>query len=136
MIEERSGWRSGISGARIPGRNGALFSGTCDDRSFKIVRLIQYRNSFLPVIRGRLLQGAMGTDVRLIMMLHPVVAVFMVLWCSGLVFGVARGFAESGMTALALGPLLMCLFGISLTSVGFFPEALKAQRLIREALQP
>jgi len=40
------------------------------------------------------------------------------------------------MTAFALGPLLMCLFGVFLTAAGFFPEALKARRLIQDALRP
>lgn len=136
LIEERTGWASGILGAGTPSRSGALFAGTRDDDSFRIVRLIRYRNSFLPVIRGRLVRGATGTDVRLVMMLHPAVAVFMGLWCAGLVFGVARTLAQSFAPALALGPLLMCLFGVLLTGAGFFPEAVKARRLIRDALRP
>jgi hypothetical protein len=134
MIEERTGWPAGISGARIPSRTGALFAGRREDRSFTIVRLITYRNSFLPVIRGRVLPGV-GTDVRLVMMLHPLIAAFMLLWCAGLVLGVARGVADSFAPALAVAPVLLCLFGVFVTAVGFFSEALKARRLIREALR-
>ena len=135
IIEERTGPGFLVSGAWGPGRTGAVFAGTRDDASFKVMRLIRYRNSFLPVVRGRLVQGGMGTDIRLVMMLHPFVATFMLLWCGGLTLGVARGLAEGDLPWLAVGPLLICLFGIVVTAIGFFPEAAKAKRLIRESLQ-
>lgn len=115
--------------------SGSVFVGSHDDESFKVVRVIRYRNSFLPVIRGRLVRGDSGTDVRLVMLLHPLVAAFMLLWCGGLMFGAARGLADSGLPWLAAWPLLICLFGIVVTAIGFFPEAMKAERLIRESVQ-
>ena len=135
IIEERTGWAAGLNGARIPGRTGAPFAGSRDDATFKVVRLIRYRNSFLPVIRGRIVPGGMGADVRLVMTLHPIVAVFLLLWCAGLVFGVARGFTQSVAPMLALGPLAICSFGLFVTAAGFFPEALKARQLICAALR-
>jgi hypothetical protein len=135
IIEERRGWAAGLLGARLPSTTGALFAGTRGGDSFKVVRLIQYRNSFLPVIRGRVVRGDMGTEVRLMMTLQPIVAAFMLLWCAGLILGVARSLAQSVGSLLAAGPLLICLFGILLTAAGFFPEALKARRLLQDALR-
>ena len=134
LIEDRTGLPRRPFGAWVPRDTSAVFTGTRRDESFKVVRIIQYRNAFLPVIRGRVRQVDTGSDVRLVMMLHPLVAAFMVIWCAGLVLGVARSLAESRAPGLAIFPLLVCLFGIVVTAIGFFPEARTAARLIRESL--
>ena len=110
------------------------FAGSFGAMSFKIMRIIAYRNSFLPVIRGTLSQGDVGTDVRLVMTLHPLVALFMLVWCGGLA-RVAMSVIETSHAVAAVPPLLLCLFGIGLTIGGFIPEAFKATRLIRESLE-
>ncbi|MBD2580340.1 hypothetical protein [Oscillatoria sp. FACHB-1406] len=69
----RSGWN--LSSNRAP------YEGTISDDGFKITRVIHYRNSFLPVIRGTLESLPPGTVVRITMKLHPFVLGFVGFWC-------------------------------------------------------
>ena len=57
------------------------FLGKVHDRDFKIRRIIGYRNSFLPIIRGTVVQKpGGGSHVRLVMALHLAIAAFMIGW--------------------------------------------------------
>lgn len=104
------------------------FIGTVSDTSFKMRRDIQYRNSFLPLIRGRFGAIGTGTWVSVTMFIHPLVALFVVFW-----LGVALSVAVSDQAGSLMGWGFLA-FGIALTAAGFFPEAMKARRLISEAL--
>ncbi len=53
-----------------------LFCGQCDTDSFKIRRIIRYRNSFLPIINGKIYD----TEVSVTMRLHHFASVFMLIW--------------------------------------------------------
>jgi hypothetical protein len=55
------------------------FQGTVSDREFRITRVIDYRNSFLPVVRGRIEDAPGGARVEVSMRLQPVVFGFMLL---------------------------------------------------------
>ena len=118
---ESMSWRR-----RDPG--GPAFIGTVSDSSFRMRRDIQYRNSFLPLIRGRFGAIGTGTWVSVTMFIHPLVALFVLFW-----LGMALTFAVSGQTVSPVGWGFFA-FGIALTAGGFFPEAMKAKRLISEAL--
>lgn len=63
-------------------RNRAPYQGTISDDGFKITRVIHYRNSVLPVIRGRFEPTRSGTVVRVTMGLNPFVIGFLCLWFS------------------------------------------------------
>jgi hypothetical protein len=62
------------------------YEGTVSESGFKITRIINYRNSFLPVLRGRFIAEPPGTVVKITLSLHPAVAVlfvaFLGFWCS------------------------------------------------------
>jgi hypothetical protein len=62
------------------------------------------------------------------MFIHPLVAIFMMLWLGIVGHNAFRGASDS--------PIVwgMFVFGIALTVVGFAPEALKARRLLSEAM--
>jgi hypothetical protein len=107
---------------------GAPFIGSVLDDSFKMRRNIRYRNSFLPMIRGRIASYGVGTRVSVTMFLHPVVVIFMIFWLS-----MVASVAFSHPT-LSLIPWGMLAFGVALPVGGFIPEAIKAKRLIVEAL--
>lgn len=104
------------------------FIGTVRDESFRIRRDIRRRNSFLPLIWGRILATPLGTRVNVIMFIHPMVAIFIAFW-----FGMVGKFILADNSPL-LVPLGMLLFGVVLTAWGFFPEAIKARRVITEAV--
>lgn len=79
------------------------------------------------MIWGRVFPIGPGARVSVAMFIHPLVAVFMMVW-----LGMTANFA------LTLGapfiPWGMFIVGVALTVGGFFPEAMKAKRLISEAV--
>lgn len=104
------------------------FIGTVGDESFRIRRDIRSRNSFLPRVWGRMVATPTGTQVKVTMFIHPLVAVFMTFWLGM----VGRGM----LTENSAFPFLagMFTFGVALIAWGFFPEAAKARRLITDAV--
>jgi hypothetical protein len=106
----------------------APFIGSVQDDSFKLRRNIRYRNSFLPMIRGTITSYGVGTRVSVTMFLQPVVAIFMIFW-----LGMVASAAVSHPNASPI-PWGMLAFGIALSIGGFIPEAIKAKRLILEAI--
>jgi len=112
------------------------FLGRVEMNEFRIRRNINYRNSFLPIIRGCIQAQERGSRVQGTMRPHALVLAFLVFWCAGVVvIGGAVSFAmlaESGRRADALLPVGMLLFAWLLTSIGFTFEARKAERVLRE----
>ena len=94
------------------------------------MRTISYRNSFLPLIEGRLRATPHGSEVRLRMrLIYPVLAFIAVF-----AFTFVRMLENVGHD-LAGYALIAPLFAVALTLAGFIPEALIAQRKIARALQ-
>jgi hypothetical protein len=127
LVRERPGFGQRLEQWKQRDSTLPPFIGSADGDSFKMHRDIQYRNSFLPRIRGRVLPTPTGTQINVTMYTHPVVAAFMTFWL--------------GMTGLAaitnfpriLIPAAMFLFGAALMCGGFFIEAFKAKRILAEA---
>ncbi len=115
---------------RLRYRTGPPFIGTVQDDSFRVRRDIQGRNSFLPLVCGRFVSTPTGTSVSVTMFLHPLVALFMVIWLG--VVGRGALVDRSAPHAFLWG---MFIFGVALTAGGFIPEAIKARRLISETLR-
>lgn len=114
-----------------------MFVGVCQDAAFKIQRDIRYGNSFLPVIRGRIVSSSPGETLVTVRMTLPLfTAIFMAFWLSGLVLvagvTVPQLFLEGNW--LALTPLGLLAAGVAMLWFGFYPEARKAERAIRNAL--
>lgn len=112
------------------------FLGEINGPSFSLRRNIRYRNSFLPEIRGNVQPGPSGSSIRITMFMNPFTAVFMLvwLWIVGSIAWPGSLRAESSPTALHFAPVGMFVFGIALVVGGFFPEAIKAKRLLAAAL--
>ncbi|MCB1158437.1 MAG: hypothetical protein H7A25_00615 [Leptospiraceae bacterium] len=83
-----------------------MFSGTITSDGFKIFKNIKYRNSFNPVIEGKIQTGYKGTEVEIVLRLHTFVMVFMGTWLS---------------FSILFPPFL--LFGFFLVRWGFKKEA-------------
>ena len=107
------------------------FIGEVDGDHFEFYRDIRYRNSFLPRIKGHVSSYPRGTKIDVTMYLHPLVLVFMLFWL-GLAGAGAAATLRHGKPANALVPMGMCVFGVALTLGGFYPEALKARRILEE----
>jgi hypothetical protein len=101
------------------------FIGTVQDDSFRLRRDIRYRNSFLPLVWGRFISTPTGTRVSVTMFIHPLVALFMAFWLGMVGYGALKD--RSTPPVVLWG---MFIFGLALTAGGFFPEAIKARRLI------
>jgi hypothetical protein len=111
--------------------------GTVHDRGFSASRIIGYQNSFLPVLYGKFTSTTAGTTIRVRMMPHPLVIVFMAHWFGFLgLFGLAGLIAaiQDGTWGFLVPVGIMGGFGLLLTYGAFFAEAGKAKKLISEVL--
>jgi hypothetical protein len=114
---------------RIRDAGSSPFIGTVQDDSFTLRRDIRWRNSFLPVIRGRFTSTGTGTRVGVTMFIHPLTALFLAFWFGLLGLGtLANPFPNS------LFLWGMFIFAIALIAVSFFPAAIQAKHLISAVL--
>lgn len=58
------------------------YEGTISDNTFKISRVIRYRNSFLPVIKGTVSFFVNKTEIHISMKMSLFVRIFMIIWLS------------------------------------------------------
>jgi YD repeat-containing protein len=111
---------------------GSAFLGSVENLSFKIRRNIQYRNSFLPIIQGKIVPTPTGSRVNVFMYMHPFSLVFMMIWFGELVF-IESKFIDVDIARSFL-PIGMAVFGLALSLGGFYFEALKVMPLLSEAI--
>ncbi|MCT7982521.1 hypothetical protein NG796_04365 [Laspinema sp. A4] len=114
------------------------YRGQLGEHSFKISRIISYRNSFLPQIEGRIQPHGKGSQIEIEMKLHPIVIIFMCVWLSlvgqfALMFLVVL-FKEEFEPAFLI-PVGMFIFGLVLPLIGFLPEAKGSKQFLRELFQ-
>ena len=125
-------------GALFGARPDKPFTGEIDDARFNLSRVIRYRNSFLPQIRGRVTAGAAGTEIKGTMAIHPLVGAFMAVWLGAAAFGavlIGQHAMDGGrLHPGALIPFGMLVFGIALMLGCFTPEARRALRMIATAV--
>src|SRR5580693_5061886 len=108
------------------------FLGSVENLSFKIRRNIQYRNSFLPIIRGKIVPTPTGSRVDVFMHMHPFSVVFMMVWFGIILFFESK-FVDVNIARSFL-PIGMAVFGLALSVGGFYFEALKVMPLLSEAI--
>jgi len=66
---------------RIKRNNKKPYEGKIEKNSFKINRIINYRNPFLPIIKGQFItQNNKGTNIKISMRVKPFVLLFMIFW--------------------------------------------------------
>ena len=109
------------------------FEGQAAPGTFNIVRIISYKKSFLPVIRGSYGMGELGgTRVQLLMHIHPLALLFELVWLGAFSYVLySRGEIAGFDSRIILG---MMLFSVLVLLVSFYAEAVKARRIIRDAL--
>lgn len=127
-VRERSWFRQPAPGQALEGE--------VSGETFRVYRVIGYRNSFLPIVHGRLVPTAEGSRVEGVMTLHPFVLVFMLVWCGGVVVAAVSAWSGGGALgrSAALLPLAMLVFGWALSAGGFTAEAGRTLRTLRAAL--
>lgn len=121
------------------GMRSATFTGSVGDDHFKVQRRISHRNSFNPQLIGRVHAHGNLTTIGLTLRLQPFVAVFMGLWCGGLLLGVIGDVVSALRTGdaqpLLIVPMAMLVFGYVMTMGFFHVERSKALNELSTLLQ-
>lgn len=122
---------------RVSSGNKRRFRGEFTGSGFKIVRIIGYRNSFLPVIVGSIKPAAAGCRIAITMRLQRFTSLFMLFWLGGvsIILGILLAAALNGYTVpmpAILVPAVLLLFGSALMSGCFWWEVKKTKPLLRE----
>jgi hypothetical protein len=114
------------------------YRGQIGEHSFKISRIISYRNSFLPQIEGRIQAHGRGSQIDIEMKLHIAVIIFMCFWLGTIgqvaLLSLFTLFQDDFEPAFLI-PLGMVIFGIALPWVGFLPQANASKIFLIELFQ-
>ncbi len=115
------------------------YEGKIDGRTFQIRRLIRYRNSFRPEIKGEISPDVNGTTINVKMRLHMAVIVFICFWC-GFVIYAFFGFLQEARTdpkfmAFLFIPAGMLLFVYILTIAAFSHESSKSKKDLQQLFE-
>ena len=114
-----------------------LFIGHIEKNNFDINRIINYRNSFLPFIRGKIISTAQGSEVSIQMSMHLLIVILISFWiigsvCSALAYYYSN--LDFKMSMEVIFPALFPLLGLLLVLLGFVPEVIIAKRLLSKAM--
>ncbi|MET0945988.1 MAG: hypothetical protein ABWY22_11305 [Flavobacterium sp.] len=119
------------------------YIGKINSNRFEIKKVVNYRNSFLPVIKGEIKDGINGAKIDVKMGLVDFVKAFMILWLIGVSFGCIGALysliftdtvnSEAGFFMFI--PFAMLLFGIAMVSFGFKAESQKSIKDLEGILQ-
>ncbi len=101
------------------------FVGTVQNDSFRLQRNIAHRNSFLPLLYGRISPTPGGTRINVTMSMQPLVFVFMLCWLAMAGYGALTTRSTDRAILWA-----MFAFGLLLAVAGFFPEVDRAKTLL------
>lgn len=131
----RRGWR----GSEYP------YEGYITGHLFRISRIIRYRNSFQPVIKGHILPFHGHTQVNIDMRLPDFTMFFMCVWlgvvglvCLGMIIGIFVHLGEEVHSKLRPDyfiPFIMFLFGYFLALIGFKTESAKSKLFLSRLLE-
>lgn len=121
------------------------YEGQIERDRFTITRIINYRNSFLPVITGQISTFLGKTQINVKMRPTTYVLIFMSIWlgtvgliCLGILFfGIFqfRQVLQDGFSPMMLIPFGMFLFGCLLTTLAFKAESKKSKYFLATLLQ-
>lgn len=118
------------------------YQGTINSESFNIYRNIDYRNSFLPQIKGRFFDDYNATKIEITMQLHTFVLAFMSMWLAlallfcGIIISdiVKSGIPISNLGMFHLIPFGMLLFGFLLAYIPFTIECRISEKDLQSIL--
>ncbi len=117
------------------------YEGSINGNTFNLTRIISYRNSFLPRIKGDIVKDFGRTKVNVKMRVNTFVIVFMFIWLGGVGIGclavLASGFKFGGQNfePMTLIPFGMLIFGYALVTGGFKYESLKSKKYLAELFE-
>jgi len=106
--------------------------------TFQIQREIKYRNSFLPVIKGEVIEENDSTIVKvsmkphiIILLLFAAISGFVLLLCIVALIWII----DNGFTLYSLAPFGFLLFDILLYYAAFKPESIKSKKDLLNILE-
>lgn len=115
------------------------FEGIVFENNFKITRIINYKNSFLPEITGTIIEKSNGSEIEVELKVTSLVKVFMILWFGGVSFGfivtLIVAIIGDGAIYTCLFPLFMLLAGFGILKFGFSIETKKSKADLIEVVQ-
>lgn len=114
------------------------YEGRINENSFRLKRIIGYKNSFLPILVAKIESRSGKTVLKVKMRLIHFVLGFMIFWMSGVLLGLIafgiKSFTDE-FTPAVLIPLGMLLFGYLLTTLPFKYESKRYKSFIEELLE-
>lgn len=121
-------------------KNTHPYEGAVDGMTFRMRRIIRYRNSFLPTVSGSITQRHGVSLVEIRMKMHPIAIAFVCMWFGFIVNFLIAAIASADTSLLSLKkanpalliPLAMLIFGYLLMMGGFKFESRKAKRYCAE----
>jgi hypothetical protein len=102
------------------------YEGEIKNNTFKLQRIIGYRNSFLPKIKGVIYNELGGTIIKVKMRLSVFVIVFICIWTIGMGLG-CIAFMTQPLSFFTFIPFGLLLFMYALTMGGFKYESRKSK---------
>lgn len=115
------------------------FEGYFANGQFEMQRAINYKNSFLPQIKGTISESMNGTKVMAKLQMHGFVVAFMVVWLGGVslaligsIYGIVT---QEANPVVAIIPLIMLAFGSGLVYFGFNTEKEKSIAELKRILK-
>jgi len=109
-----------------------------DNDTFCIKRVIDYGNSFLPLIKGNISENSQGTIVKIRMKLPVFVIIFMTIWLGRALFGSIISLytlVTNGFDKFLFAPFIMILFGILLPYGAFKFESNKSKKELQQIFE-
>ncbi len=88
------------------------FVGSVWDSGFRISRAVRGRDSWNPVLYGRVSQGAGGAEIRVLMTLHPLVWVGQMIFSGTALFGLVSHPSDSPLLLMGFGAMPWILAGV------------------------
>ncbi len=123
---------------RSSNRYSKPYIGQIDESEFTLKRVIHYRNSVLPIIKGTIHKDFDGTTINVQMRLHTSMIVFFCIWCGIVGFmgiGTSLHLFNFPDTDIAtIGPFVMLLFGVLIIIGAFQYESNKSTHDLIEIL--
>ncbi|GAA5101790.1 hypothetical protein GCM10023210_42070 [Chryseobacterium ginsengisoli] len=112
------------------------YEGFINENSFEINRIIRYRNSFLPQITGTVQRNNSETEIEIKMRLNLLVLVFMIFWCSFVIFFLIAVLTQAEKISVAIFiPFFMLSFAYLLTMFGFKSESKKSKEDLKKIFE-
>lgn len=112
-----------------------LFDGSVTKDTFRISRIIRYRNDLLPVIRGRFFPQETGTQIQIVMSLNPVALIFVIglglaaIWFILTILYTLITIGNFGHSLTRFALIIPSVYVVFTLSFGF--EAVIATRLLK-----